>query len=196
MILLGPPGAGKGTQAERICDRYEIAHISTGDILRKQVKEKTPLGQRAQQYMDGGRLVPDELIIDMVEGRLKESDCDKGYLLDGFPRTVPQAEALDKLLEKRGEKLDRVVLLEVEDEELVERISKRKVYDQEGNPIVREDDKEETVRNRLRVYHEQTRPLVEFYKNQRLLLAVDGSGTIEEVFQAIVDGLENDQPGA
>ncbi len=208
LALLGPPGAGKGTQAKRLAKHFGIAHISTGDILRQQVQEGTELGQQAHAHMAAGELVADELMIRMVEERLAEADCTAGFLLDGFPRTEGQAEALDALLDRQGRSLQSVALLVVEDEEMVRRLSGRRscgscgaVYhtvfsppgqdgrcDACGAPLLqREDDREETVRNRLAVYHRQTDPLATFYKKRGLLVSVNGSGPIESVSQALVE---------
>jgi len=211
MVLLGPPGAGKGTQAKRLAEHFGIAHISTGDILRRQVEQGTELGQQARELMDAGALVPDALIIRMVEERLAEADCAAGFLLDGFPRNRAQAEALEALLERREQELQAVALLVVEDEELVRRLSGRcscprcgAVYHAVFSPprepgrcdtcgerlVQREDDREETVRHRLSVYHEQTRPLVEFYRERGLLVTVNGAEAIDSVFQELVEELE------
>lgn len=211
MVLLGPPGAGKGTQAKRLAEHFGIAHVSTGDILRRQVEQGTQLGQQARELMDAGALVPDALIIRMVEERLAEADCTAGFLLDGFPRNRAQAEALEALLERREQELHAVALLVVEDEELVRRLSGRcscprcgAVYHAVFSPprepgrcdtcgerlVQREDDREETVRHRLSVYHEQTRPLVEFYRERGLLVTVDGAEAIDSVFQELVEELE------
>jgi adenylate kinase len=204
LILLGPPGAGKGTQAESIKGKYDIAHISTGDILRANVKAGTELGKSAKKYMDAGKLVPDDVIIAMMESRLAEPDCEQGFLLDGFPRTVPQAEALDGLLKKLNLKLDAVVKLEVSDEVVVERLTTRRVckgcgaiYNalfkkpkQEnkcdscgGEVIQRDDDKEEVIRRRLAVYHEQTAPLTDYYGASGLLEPVDATGGKDAVLK-------------
>jgi len=211
MVLLGPPGAGKGTQAKRLAEHFGIAHISTGDILRRQVEQGTELGRQARELMDAGALVPDALIIRMVEERLAEADCAAGFLLDGFPRNRAQAEALEALLERRGQPLHSVALLVVEDEDLVRRLSGRcscprcgAVYNAGSSPprepgrcdtcgerlVQRDDDREETVRHRLGVYHEQTRPLVEFYRERGLLVTVDGAEAIDSVFQELVEELE------
>ncbi|MFZ5975375.1 MAG: adenylate kinase [Bacillota bacterium] len=204
IIFLGPPGAGKGTQAERICAKFDIAHISTGDILRKELKEKTELGKQAQSYIDQGKLVPDEVIINIVEQRLLQDDCKKGYLLDGFPRTLPQAEAIDGRID-----LDCAINLEVPFEMLMDRICGRRVCREcgatyhvsrlkEGDPCAkcggelyqRNDDKPETVENRLKVYTEQTQPLIDFYAAKGILVTVDGSRDLEVVNADIVKILE------
>ena len=206
IILVGAPGAGKGTQAEAIKGKYPIAHISTGDILRANVKAGTELGKNAKGYMDAGKLVPDEVIIAMVESRLQEPDCKEGFLLDGFPRTTPQAEALDLLLEKLGIALDAVVELDVDDEVVVQRLTTRRgctscgeiyntlfkptkvecVCDKCGGEVIqRDDDKESVIRNRLSVFHEQTAPLIEYYRNKGILLTVDATGGKDAVLNLL-----------
>lgn len=207
IILLGPPGAGKGTQAKSISNRYSIPHISTGDIFRKNISENTPLGIEAKRYMDNGQLVPDEVTINMVKDRLQDDDCANGYLLDGFPRTVSQAEALQEFLEGRNEKLDTALLISVPRDFILERMTGRRVcpacgasYHVKFNPpkdgkcelcgsevVQRKDDTEETVMERLDVYENQTQPLIDFYKNLDLLSEVDGTKAINEVFQSICD---------
>lgn len=206
IILVGAPGAGKGTQAESIKSKYPIAHISTGDILRANVKAGTELGKNAKGYMDAGKLVPDEVIIAMVESRLQEPDCKEGFLLDGFPRTTPQAEALDLLLEKLGISLDAVVELNVDDEVVVQRLTTRRgckfcgeiyntlfkptkvdgVCDKCGGEVIqRDDDKESVIRNRLSVFHEQTAPLIAYYSKKGLLLTVDATGGKDAVLKLL-----------
>lgn len=204
LIFLGPPGAGKGTQAERICEKFGIAHISTGDILRAELKQKTELGKQAQSYIDQGKLVPDEVIINIVEARIKQDDCLKGYLLDGFPRTLPQAEAIDGRID-----LDCVISLEVPFEKLMDRICGRRVCKDCGATYhvsvigesaeckkcggalyQRNDDKPETVDNRLKVYSEQTQPLIDFYAAKGILKTVDGDQPVDTVFRDIVKILE------
>ena len=206
IILLGAPGAGKGTQADSIKQKYPVAHISTGDILRANVKAGTALGRNAKTYMDAGKLVPDEVIIGMVEKRLEEPDCKEGFMLDGFPRTTPQAEALDKLLKKLGLALDAAVELEVSDEVVVGRLTTRRgckncgeiyntvtkptraagICDKCGGPVVqRDDDREEVIRKRLAVYHEQTAPLIEYYRAQGLLITVDATGGKDVVLKTL-----------
>ena len=207
IIMLGAPGAGKGTQAIRIAEKYSIPHISTGDIFRANIKNGTELGNKAKTYMDKGLLVPDELVVDLVVDRLNQDDCANGYVLDGFPRTIPQAEALDQALESLGQKVDYAINVEVPDENIVRRMSGRRacvncgatyhvvyaptkeenVCDScRGQLILREDDKPETVQKRLNVYHEQTSPLIEYYTNKNILVEVDGTLDIEVVFGEIV----------
>jgi adenylate kinase len=206
IVLLGPPGAGKGTQAKSISNRYSIPHISTGDIFRKNISEETPLGIEAKQYIDNGQLVPDEVTINMVKDRLTWEDCKNGYLLDGFPRTVAQAEALQEFLESRDEKLDTALCIEVPSSFILERMTGRRVCLSCGasyhikfnspavdgvcdvcgdNIIQRKDDVEETVKERLDVYERQTQPLIDFYKEKNLLSTVDGTKAINEVFEGI-----------
>lgn len=214
IVLLGPPGAGKGTQAKSISNRYSIPHISTGDIFRKNISEETPLGIEAKQYIDNGQLVPDEVTINMVKDRLTWEDCKNGYLLDGFPRTVAQAEALQEFLESRDEKLDTALCIEVPSSFILERMTGRRVCLSCGasyhikfnspavdgvcdvcgdNIIQRKDDVEETVKERLDVYERQTQPLIDFYKEKNLLSTVDGTKAINEVFEGICNilGSEN-----
>ena len=207
IIMLGAPGAGKGTQAKKIAAKYEIPHISTGDIFRANIKNGTELGKKAKQYMDQGALVPDELTCDLVMDRIQQDDCKNGFVLDGFPRTIPQAEALDAALGKINEKMDYAIDVDVPDENIVNRMSGRRaclncgatyhlisippkvegICDRCGSEIVlREDDKPETVQKRLKVYHEQTQPLIDYYKNQGILKSVDGTQPMDEVFKAIV----------
>lgn len=208
IIMLGAPGAGKGTQAKMIADKYNIPHISTGDIFRANIKNGTELGKKAKEYMDKGQLVPDELTLDLVMDRFKQDDCKNGYVLDGFPRTIPQAEALTAALEKNGEKVDFAIDVDVPDENIVRRMGGRRacvtcgatyhvVYNPtkaegkcdkcEGELIVRDDDKPETVLNRLDVYHKQTQPLIDYYKSQGILKTVDGTIDMNDVFAAIID---------
>lgn len=210
IILLGPPGCGKGTQAEVICKNFNIPHISTGDILRNNVKRGTEIGMAAKEYMDSGRLVPDNIIISMMKDRFLEDDCKKGFLLDGFPRTIAQAEALDDLLEKMDISLDHIINIDVPDEDIINRISKRlscsncgEVYNlmfKKPNKEMtcdscglklrqRDDDKEEVVRNRLEVYRKQTAPLIEYYKNK--IKNVDGKKNISEVTEDILKILKS-----
>ena len=207
IIMLGAPGAGKGTQAKKIAEKYEIPHISTGDIFRANIKEGTELGKKAKTYMDQGLLVPDELVVDLVVDRLQKDDCKKGYILDGFPRTIPQAESLTEALDKIHEKMDFAIDVEVPDENIVTRMGGRRAcvgcgatYHIVFNPtkkegicdtcgealILRDDDKPETVQKRLDVYHAQTQPLIDYYKNAGILKEVDGTMDMEDVFKAIV----------
>ena len=211
LILVGPPGAGKGTQAKRVIEEFDIPHISTGDIFRKNIKEKTELGQKVEGLLAEGKLVPDELTIEIVWDRLDQEDCKNGFLLDGFPRTIPQAEALDEGLAKRGLKLDRVLNIDVDKDSLVKRLSGRRVcpncgasYHIDNNPpkvegicdvcqtpvIQREDDKEETVLDRIKVYDSQTKPLVDFYNKQDLVFTVDGTLPIDEITNKLVTELK------
>lgn len=214
MILLGPPGAGKGTQAKSISDKYLIPHISTGDIFRKNISEKTPLGIKAKEYIDKGQLVPDEVTIDIVKDRLQQEDCKNGFLLDGFPRTVNQAEALDQFLSSLGKDIDNALLIDVPKENILERMTGRRVciscgasYHIKFNPtmvsgkcdkcggevIQRKDDTEETVGERLKVYDNQTQPLIDYYKKQNKLLTVDGTKEICDVFRSICNALGSDK---
>lgn len=207
IIMLGAPGAGKGTQAKQIADKYSIPHISTGDIFRANIKNGTELGKKAKQYMDQGALVPDELTCDLVMDRIQQDDCKNGFVLDGFPRTIPQAEALDAALGKINEKMDYAIDVDVPDENIVNRMSGRRaclncgatyhlisippkvegICDRCGSEIVlREDDKPETVQKRLKVYHEQTQPLIEYYSGKGVLKEVDGTQPMDDVFAAIV----------
>ena len=205
LIFVGPPGAGKGTQAKRLVERLAVPHISTGDMFRAAVKNQTPLGQEAERYMNAGQLVPDEVTIGLVKERIVESDCAEGFLLDGFPRTVPQAEALQGALADAGVQLDAVVLLEVADELIVRRIVGRRsdpetgrIYHLEFDPPPaeiagrlrhRSDDTEEKVRSRLGAYHAQTAPLVPFYDGLSLLRRVDGVGDLDEVTGRLMSAL-------
>jgi adenylate kinase len=206
IILLGPPGAGKGTQAKMLIDKYRMPQISTGDILRAAVKEGTPLGKEAKSFMDKGQLVPDSVVIGIVEERIQQPDCQRGYMLDGFPRTVPQAEALDEMLRKRKSKIDHVVSVEVARDELVKRLTGRRTCrecgegfhihskppkkaekcDKCGGELYqRDDDNEKTVTARLQVYENQTFPLIEYYKKQGKLKPVDGLGEMTTIFERI-----------
>lgn len=207
IIMLGAPGAGKGTQAKKIAEKYSIPHISTGDIFRANIKNGTELGMKAKTYMDQGLLVPDELVVDLVVDRLGQDDCANGCVLDGFPRTIPQAEALDAALTKAGQAVDYAINVEVPDENIVNRMSGRRacvncgatyhvVYAPtkeenicdtcHGELILRDDDKPETVQKRLNVYHEQTQPLIDYYTKKNILVEVDGTVDIDDVFAAIV----------
>ena len=208
IIMLGAPGAGKGTQAQMIADKYNIPHISTGDIFRANIKNGTELGKKAKEFMDKGLLVPDELTVELLLDRVANEDCKDGYVLDGFPRTSPQADVLDKELTKLGDKVDFAVNVDVPDENIVRRMSGRRaclkcgatyhiehippktegICDKCGSELVqREDDKPETVQNRLSVYHEQTQPLIEYYDKKNILKTVDGTKDMQEVFNEIVN---------
>ena len=206
IIMLGAPGAGKGTQAKMIADKYGVPHISTGDIFRANIKNGTELGMEAKKYMDQGLLVPDELTVRILLDRVAQEDCKNGYVLDGFPRTSPQAEVLDSELTKLGDHIDYAINVDVPDENIVKRMSGRRAcltcgatYHIEHVPpkkegicdvcgselVLRDDDKPETVKNRLNVYHEQTQPLIDFYTEKGVLKTVDGTVPMEEVFAAI-----------
>lgn len=211
IIMLGAPGAGKGTQAKRIAEKYNIPHISTGDIFRANIKNGTELGKKAKTYMDQGLLVPDELVVDLVVDRVAQDDAKNGYVLDGFPRTIPQAEALDAALEKINDKIDYAIDVDVPDSNIIDRMSGRRacvgcggtyhiVYNPTkaedvcdacgGQLILRDDDKPETVENRLKVYHDQTQPLIDYYTKKSILKSVDGTKDMNEVFENIVKILE------
>ena len=208
IIMLGAPGAGKGTQAKMIAEKYGIPHVSTGDIFRANIKNGTELGREAKQYMDQGLLVPDELTVKILLDRVAQDDCKNGYVLDGFPRTIPQAEVLDEALKKLNERIDYAVDVDVPDENIVKRMSGRRaclkcgatyhiehippkqegVCDTCGSELVlRDDDRPETVQNRLKVYHDQTQPLIEYYTRKGILKTVDGTLEMQEVFHAITD---------
>ena len=211
IIMLGAPGAGKGTQAKMIAEKYGIPHVSTGDIFRANIKNGTELGMEAKKYMDQGLLVPDELTVKILLDRVAQADCEKGYVLDGFPRTIPQAEVLDKALTELGDAIDYAINVDVPDENIVKRMSGRRAcvtcgatYHIEHVPpkkegicdkceaelILRDDDKPETVLNRLKVYHDQTQPLIDFYSAKGVLKSVDGTVDMQDVFSAIIAILE------
>jgi len=211
IIMLGAPGAGKGTQAKMIAEKFGIPHISTGDIFRANVKNGTALGVEAKKYMDAGKLVPDELTVKILLDRVAQEDCAGGYVLDGFPRTIPQAEVLDEALGKRNETIDYAVDVEVPDDNIVRRMSGRRAclkcgatYHVEHIPpkqegicdscggalVLRDDDQQETVVKRLKVYHDQTQPLIDYYTKKGILKTVDGTMEMQDVFRAISDILE------
>ena len=206
IVMLGAPGAGKGTQAKRIAAKFSIPHISTGDIFRANIKNNTPLGAKAKSYMDKGELVPDELVIELIMDRFAQDDCVNGYVLDGFPRTIPQAEELDKALKSVNDNLDYAIDVEVPDDNIINRMSGRRAFVNCGatyhivhNPpkvenecdtcngelILRDDDKPETVKNRLDVYHTQTEPLLKYYTEKGILYTVDGTQNMDTVFDSI-----------
>ena len=208
MVMLGAPGAGKGTQADKIAEKYNIPHISTGDIFRSNIKAGTELGKKAKSFIDQGLLVPDEVTIGMLLDRIHEADCENGYILDGFPRTIPQAESLTAALKENGEAIDFALDVEVPDANIVNRMAGRRaclkcgatyhtefaapkkegICDKCGSELVlRDDDKPETVQKRLEVYHEQTHPLIDYYKKKGVLHAIDGTLSMETVFKNIVD---------
>jgi adenylate kinase len=211
-ILLGPPGAGKGTQAKLMIDKWNIPQISTGDILRAAVREGTALGAEARGFMDRGELVPDRVVIGIIAERLKEDDAGKGFILDGFPRTIPQAEALGEILDELGRNIDHVISIDVDDEELVTRLTGRRmckscgesfhvvfnpsekegVCDRCGGELYqRDDDREETIRQRLAVYRDQTQPLINYYEKQGKVRRIDGTGSIEEIFSRVIGAVGN-----
>jgi adenylate kinase len=209
IVLLGPPGAGKGTQAKMLAEKYSIPHISAGDILRENVEIKTPVGLKAKKYMEKGELVPDKILISLIQEKLLQPGSRKGFLLDGFPRTISQANALQGMLRKMNKKLDIVLNISVEDEELVARLSGRRMcacgasYHIDFNPpekegicnycggklFQREDDREEAIRNRLKIYKEMTQPLIEYYNHKGLLRTINGTGDIQKIFQELTKAL-------
>ena len=208
IVMLGAPGAGKGTQAKMIAEKYGIPHVSTGDIFRANIKNGTELGKEAKQYMDQGKLVPDELTVKILLDRVAQDDCKNGYVLDGFPRTIPQANVLDEALTKLGDRIDYAVSVDVPDDNIINRMGGRRacvacgatyhivynapktegICDNCGKElIIRDDDQPETVKNRLKVYHEQTQPLIDFYEGKGVLKSVDGTADMKDVFAAIVE---------
>ena len=215
IVLFGPPGSGKGTQAKMLAEKYNIPHISTGDILRDNLKNKTKLGLEAKAYMDKGELVPDDVLIGIIKDRLSQPDCASGFLLDGYPRTLPQADALNRILNEMDKKLDVVLNIDVPDEELIKRLSGRRmctcgasyhvlfnppkqegICDLCGNKLYhRDDDKEEAIMNRLDVYKTQTQPLIDYYTNEGMMVTVNGTASISEVFDAICRVLDDFKTG-
>lgn len=210
LILLGPPGSGKGTQSLFLREELEVPSISTGDILRDACQKETELGKKAKEYMSSGKLVPDDLVVQIIEKRISEDDCKKGYILDGFPRTLNQANALASMLEEKKQKIDHAVNLEVTEEDLVERLSGRRVCSDcgagyhlkfaptstkgvcdrcGGKLFQRNDDKEETIRNRLKIYKDQTEPLIEFYRGKNVLSNIAGNGDVKVVFESILKAI-------
>ena len=212
ILLVGPPGGGKGTQAKNLMSDFNIPQISTGDMLREHVKNMTPLGVEAKFFMDNGELVTDSIILNMMKDRLVKKDCTKGYILDGFPRTIPQAEGLDKLLNILNSPLDKVIVIDVDDQSIIERMGGRRVHIASGriyhikfNPpkennkddltgealSIREDDKQETVRKRLKIYHNQTSPLIKYYSKKNILVNINGSQSIDNVYKSICEKLND-----
>ena len=212
ILLLGPPGGGKGTQSKLLVSKFNIPQISTGDILREHVKEETQLGIEAKKYMQNGELVPDNLILNMIKERLLKNDCNKGYILDGFPRTIPQAEGLDRILERLNQKLDKIIVLDVKDNDIIKRMSGRRmhmesgrVYHIEFNPpkneglddvtndklIIRKDDQPDTVKKRLLIYHKTTKPLIEYYDSKNIVFSIKGNKKIEDIHNEIIRKIQN-----
>ena len=210
ILLIGPPGGGKGTQAKKLSSKFNIPQISTGDMLRDHVKRMSELGIEAKEFMDKGELVPDELILKMMKSKLSDNDCNNGYILDGFPRTLPQAKGLDALLDNIDSNLDKVIIIKVDDDVIIDRMSGRRVHKNSGriyhikyNPpknegldditneplSIRSDDKRETVKNRLKIYHDLTKPLINFYNIKNILFEVNGENEIEDVFANIINKL-------
>ncbi len=207
LILIGPPGAGKGTQAQRLADKLKLPHVATGDIFRRAISEETPMGKKAKAYLDGGELVPDEVTNGLIKERLQQEDVKEGFILDGYPRNLNQARALDEILDSLGLELDLALEIDLPDEEVINRLGGRRVClecgatyhlsfqppavegscDSCGEQLVqREDDKEETILQRLKVYHQQTEPIIKYYRREGLLRAVDGKATIDEVFAQLL----------
>ena len=210
ILLIGPPGGGKGTQAKKISSKFNIPQISTGDMLREHVKKMSPLGIKAKEFMDSGELVPDNLILEMMKKKLSDNECQNGYILDGFPRTLPQAEGLDRILNEINSKLNNVIIIEVNDNAIIDRMSGRRVHKNSGriyhvkfNPpkndgldditneplSIRSDDKKETVKNRLEIYHDITKPLINYYRKKNILSTVNGEDEIDNVFSNIIKNL-------
>ena len=210
ILLIGPPGGGKGTQAKKISSKFNIPQISTGDMLREHVKKMSPLGIKAKEFMDSGELVPDNLILEMMKKKLSDNECQNGYILDGFPRTLPQAEGLDRILNEINSKLNNVIIIEVNDNAIIDRMSGRRVHKNSGriyhikfNPpkndgldditneplSIRSDDKKETVKNRLEIYHDITKPLINYYSKNDILSTVNGEDQIDNVFSNIIKNL-------
>lgn len=210
IILLGPPGSGKGTQAKMIADKYNVKHVSTGDILRENVRNNTPLGQEAKKYMDAGKLVPDALLVEIIKDRFSKPDMKSGWMLDGYPRTTPQAEALEAILPSLGQKIDVVLNIDVPDADLVKRVTGRRMckcgttYHVQFNPpkvagkcdacgaelYQRKDDTEETVKQRLQAYHTQTQPLIDYYNKKGIVATINGAGDIKEIFNNVSKALD------
>ncbi|MAV93811.1 MAG: adenylate kinase [Candidatus Marinimicrobia bacterium] len=210
ILLIGPPGGGKGTQAKKLSSKFNIPQVSTGDMLRDHVKKMSKLGIKAKEFMDQGELVPDELILKMMKSKLSDDNCKNGYILDGFPRTLPQAKGLDSLLDNIDSNLDKVIIIKVDDDVIIDRMGGRRVHKNSGriyhikyNPpknegldditneplSIRSDDKKETVKNRLKIYHDLTKPLINFYNLKNILFEVDGQNEIEDVFSSIINKL-------
>ena len=210
LLLIGPPGVGKGTQAKFLIEKFNIPQISTGDMLRENVRDKTKLGNEAKVYMDSGKLVPDEIILNMIKNRLNERDCENGYVLDGFPRTIPQAQGLDLLLLNLKQKIDHVIIMKIDDSLIIERLSNRrsckncnKIYNLIYNPplikntcndchvnlYLRDDDKPNTIQKRLNVYHEQTEPLIDYYSKQNINKEINAQGSIEEIKNTMLNSI-------
>ena len=212
LLIIGPPGGGKGTQSKFLIDHLQIPQISTGDILRENIKNKTSLGIEAKQFMDLGKLVSDSLIMNMIKKRLNKDDCNNGYILDGFPRTIPQAQGLDKLLKGMNQKIDHVIVMNVPDNLIIERLSNRrtckscgalynllfeppsniKKCDRCGGDLYqRSDDNSKTINQRLSIYHDQTKPVINHYENQKITKSIDSSGTIDEINKSIIKSISN-----
>ncbi len=185
IIIFGAPGSGKGTQSQKMTDRYHLTHISTGEVLRNEIKEQTELGKLAEKYISQGQLVPDDVMVNMLDEFLTDNPDSSGYIFDGFPRTLKQGEAMDNMLKKQNKSIDVVISLDVDDDELIDRLLKR------GKEMGRDDDTLETIKSRLKVYYSQTEPLKEFYSNQGKLAQVKGTGTVEEIFSRIEKVIDN-----